>query len=92
MLAFAEFLQSRTRPETPEQLATPLPIPRPPQETVISAIKRLTKTYPMLDIVRLLNEVSVLMSQHVLQGQAENQVVDELEQLFLRHYQNRDQP
>ena len=94
LLAFAEFLQSRNRPETPEpeQLTTPLPIPRPSQETVVSAIKRLTKTYPMLDIARLLNEVSVLMSQHVLQGQAENQVVDELEQLFLRHYQNKDQP
>lgn len=92
LLAFAEFLVGRICPKTLEEITTPLPIPRPQQETVVNAIKRLTKTYPMLDISRLFNEVSLLMSQHLLQGQAENLIVDELEQLFSRHYQNTGQP
>ncbi len=77
--ALAEHTATPTFPE-------PQPIPRPTQESVIKAIKRLTATYPMIGRDQLLNETSNLMAAHVLQGKAAPQVIDELEALFLRHY------
>jgi hypothetical protein len=40
----------------------------------------------MLERGDLLHEASSLMSAHVLQGRAAAQVIDELEDLFARHY------
>ena len=85
LLAFAEFLHARGVPERMEPLP-PQPIPRPAQETVIAALKRLSQSYPMLDKARMLNETSVLVAQHVMQGRAAGEVIDELEVIFERHY------
>jgi len=61
--------------------------PRPEQESVVAAIKRLNATYFMLeDHAGLLNEASVLMTQHVMQGRDINEVIDELETVFARFY------
>jgi hypothetical protein len=84
VLAFAEFLAARAPTTEPPQLR---PTPRPPVESVVGAIKRLSATYPMLDKAKLLNETSALMSQHILQGRAASAVIDELERTFLTHYQ-----
>ncbi len=85
LLEFAQFLASRNpAPVTPRK---PVPLPRPETESVVAAIKRLTAGYPMLDKGPLLNETSGLMTQHVMQGHKASEVIDELEQLFLRHYQ-----
>jgi len=85
LLEFAEFLADRHAPIT--VAADPLPIPRPAEENVIKAIKRLSATYPMLDRVKLLDAASHLMTQHVIQGRAAVEVIDELEVLFRRHYE-----
>ena len=88
LLAFAEFLTARARGTDVEEVPTqPLDLPRPENETIIAAIKRLNASYPMLESRRLLDETSLLMSQHVLQGRDVNEVIDELESLFLRHYE-----
>lgn len=86
--AFAEFLAARS-PETPRREAEtePLPIPRPEKETVVRAIQRLRATYPMLDPRVLFQETSVCLSRHVLHGQPAEAVIDELEEVFFRHYQ-----
>ena len=91
LTAFAEFLAGRA--ETQEQPAAqpsrplePEQIPRPPKESVVGAIKRLTKVYPMLPREALLNETSDLMSAHVLQGRPAADVINELESLFREHY------
>ncbi|WP_430733427.1 Crp/Fnr family transcriptional regulator [Ectothiorhodospira lacustris] len=86
LLAFAEFLAGRT-PAVPVSIPLPEPIPRPAEETVIRAMKRLSATYPALDKARLLNETSQLMTQHVMQGRGAVEVIDELEAVFARHYQ-----
>ena len=83
--AFAEFLQQRATPEAVDLSIQD--IPRPAQESVVAAIKRLSNTYPMLDKGKVLNETSALMSQHIIQGRAAQEVIDELEQLFRSHYQ-----
>ncbi len=89
LLAFAEFLvsQSSRAPVEPVPPAEPHKFPRPDQESVIAAIKRLNKTYFMLeDRAGLLNETSVLMTQHVMQGRDISDVIDELETVFARFY------
>jgi hypothetical protein len=86
LLAFAEFLQSRLveKPIPPPQ---PKRLPRPPNESVVAAIKRLAQSYPMLDKAKMLNETSRLMTEHILQGRDRVEVIDELETVFLRHYE-----
>lgn len=86
LLDFAEFLYERHG--TPaREVPAPVAIPRPESETVVAAIKRLRATYPMLDPARLLDETSVLMAQHVTQGRAAAEVIEELEVLFRAHYE-----
>ncbi len=90
LLEFAEFLAARYA--GPKEITEPLDIPRPPQESVVKAIKRLGITYPMLDRSRMLNETSVLMTQHVIQGRDAVEVIDELEVMFRRHYEKLVNP
>lgn len=86
LLDYAEFLANKEKAaaETPD---APLDIPRPAQENVVKAIKRLTATYPMLDRGKLLHDTSALMTQHLVHGREAKEVIDELETVFQRHYQ-----
>ncbi|MDQ1362841.1 MAG: hypothetical protein QG652_701 [Pseudomonadota bacterium] len=86
LLDFAEFLQSRA-PQVKTVPAEPLSIPRPETESVVAAIKRLTQTYPMIERHTMLNETSDLMMQHLLRGRAAMEIVDELEALFEKRFQ-----
>lgn len=85
LIDFAEFLQAKYQPITTE-LTEPQAIPRPDQESVVAAVKRLSATYPMLDKDKLLNETSALVMQHMMQGRDAVAVIDELEQVFRNHY------
>jgi hypothetical protein len=90
VLAFAEFLLTQQRAqedEKPAVLAEPKLLPRPQDESVIAAIKRLAQSYPMLDKAVMLNETSHLMTEHLLQGRDRASVIDNLEQIFWQHYQ-----
>ena len=69
------------------QTLEPRTIERPVEESVVGAIKRLKQTYHMLDTDTLLNQVSALMGQHLLQGRDAKLVIDELENLFKTNYQ-----
>lgn len=91
--AFAAFLLDRAKANRIEKAAEalaepvlPKEIPRPEFETVIGAIKRLSETYYMLDRSRMLEDTSNLMTGHLLQGRDAMEVIDELEQLFQRHF------
>jgi len=89
LLAFAEFLAARGAVPDAQEAQGPLEpeqIPRPRQETVVGAIKRLSRSYFMLDRGRMLNDTSSLMGAHVLQGRPAGEVIDDLEALFARHY------
>lgn len=85
LIAFAEFLVAR-RVEGAERPPEPVALPRPADETVAMAIRRLVRTYPMLDRRRLLGETSKYMAQHALEGREAAAVIDELEAVFARHY------
>jgi hypothetical protein len=91
LLAFAEFLAGRGDEAVPaEEPATepaePKLIPRPEEESVVAAIRRLSESYHMLDRALLLNETSSLMTAHVVRGRAAVEVIDDLEDLFAKHY------
>ncbi len=85
LLSFAEFLHSRTHQQRVIP-SDPLAIPRPTKESVVGAIKRLTATYPMLDQSRLFNDTSMLMTAHLMEGRPAKEVIDQLEALFSRHF------
>jgi len=86
LLEYAAFLYERSDCK-PEPVAEPEFIPRPNDETVIAAIKRLSETYPMLDKQYLMHEISGLMAQHMLQGRAACDVIDDIEKVFESSYQ-----
>jgi predicted transcriptional regulator len=86
LLDLAEFLQSRVTEEV-QQIPEPQFVHRPRGESVVKAIRRLSKSYYMLDKPIMLNETSTLMAQHVMQGRPAEEVIDELERLFEDQYQ-----
>ena len=88
LLDFAEFLAGRGAAEE-EVLPEPRVIPRPESESVVKAIRRLSEAYFMLDKDHMINETSALMAQHIMQGRDAAEVIDDLEQVFARHYQNK---
>lgn len=86
LLEYAEFLELRSEHAMQNLNADPVNIPRPDNETVIAAMRRLSDTYPMLNKDKLLHEAAGLMSGHVMQGREASPVIDDLEALFERHY------
>jgi hypothetical protein len=93
LLAFAEFLCSR-QPAGPanhaaQPLAIPEPVPveRPPVESVVAGLKRLARTYPMLDKSEMLSATSDIVATHIMKGTAPAAVIDQLEGIFREHYE-----
>jgi len=85
VLNFAQYLRNR-RPVLPKSPLEIADIPRPQDESVIAAIRRLTQTYPMLDRDTVFNEASGLMARHVMQGETSEDTIDQLEALFQSRY------
>lgn len=93
LLAFAEFLQQRGTPSEQRPVASPpagIPEPeaieRPAEESVVAALKRLAKTYPMMDKSEMLSATSDLVATHIMQGTETGPVIDQLEDIFSKHY------
>lgn len=92
LVEFAEFLAGKEAGDTDQIVSQePLPIPRPEQENVVKAIQRLRQTYPMLDSGTIFNEASAQMTRHLMHGVPANEVIDELERIFLIHYESSGQ-
>jgi hypothetical protein len=88
LLAFAEFLTTRDAGAAKQQGPVPLQrTPRPEGESVVSAMRRLSQDFAMLDKSVILHEAAGLMAQHTLQGRPAVEVIDELEGLFEREHQ-----
>jgi len=83
LMEFAEFLKSKApEPKFKPVITEPVDIPRPDEENVVAAIKRLTATYPMIDRSSMFNTTSDLMMQHMMKGRPAVDVIDELENIF----------
>ena len=90
--AYAEFLAVRGGMRSTEAGGGVTAEPGGAGETVVMAIKRLTRTYPMLDRRKLIGRTSQLMAEHALQGRAAVEVIDELEMVFERYYRDTIKP
>lgn len=86
LLAFAEFLVERCGIPQDTEIRS---LARPESETVVGAIKRLSASYHMLDRSKMLHETAGLMSEHLLHGRPAVEVIDDLELIFSRHYQQQ---
>ena len=92
LLAFAEFLASRNSEAAPKTETVPASVPepedieRPEDESIVAALKRLARTYPMLDKSEMLSATSDMVATHVMQGTDASQVIDQLENVFAEHY------
>ena len=92
LLAFAEFLASRNSvpSSAPDRSPTSVPEPeniaRPADESVVAALRRLAKTYPMLDKTEMLGATSDMVATHVMQGTDAALVIDQLEAVFADRY------
>ena len=85
---YATFQVQHYKIQTPAEAGLkPKTIARPEQETVIGAIKRLKKTYYMIDSDTLLDETSSLMGQHILPGREASAVINELQSIFQVKYE-----
>lgn len=81
LIDYAEYLQSKGGLVTRE-IGDPLDIPRPDSETVVGAVKRLKKTYPMIESMTVFSAASSLMTEHMVNGRDVIEVIDDMEKLF----------
>ena len=63
---FSSFLAIREPGAVEEIGRDPIPLPRPENESVIAAIRRLARTYPMLDKDSVFSTAASLMTQLVM--------------------------
>lgn len=88
LFEFAKFLSSQCQASPAiSVIGKPLDIPRPDNETVVGAIKRLKQTYPMIDSMSVFSSASSLMTEHMVQGRDAREVIDEMQQLFHKAYE-----
>jgi hypothetical protein len=89
LMRFANFLAAQQVDESQSDQAVDLQrvdIPRPKQESVIKAIRRLSATYPMLETDRMFDNISSLMTAHIMTGRSAESVIDELQEMFAQQY------
>ena len=82
---YAEFLQTQSGVAS-EHPGEPLDIPKADNETVVGAIKRLKRTYPMIDSMEVFAIASNLMTDHMVKGRDAEEVIEEIEALFMETY------
>lgn len=87
VLEFVTFLVQRYAIEAEPIPEKPLDIPRPQKESVVKAVKRLSKTYPMLDTKELFEKTSSFMMRNLMHGEESVAVIDEMEAFFEKRYQ-----
>jgi hypothetical protein len=87
LMDFAGFLASRP-PAGDNSVLKPRPMSRPENETVVQAIRRLTRTFPMLERHKLMNDTSRCLAEYALRGRPAAEVIIELEMVFAQHYRS----
>lgn len=78
---YAEFLQSKGG-LLMQEVTEPVDVPRPENESVVGAIKRMKQTYPMIDSMKVFAVASNLMTDHMVKGRDAEEVINEIEALF----------
>ncbi|MEE3288658.1 MAG: Crp/Fnr family transcriptional regulator [Pseudomonadota bacterium] len=87
LVDFASFLAIQEPGEVEKIARDPIPLPRPENESVIAAIRRLARTYPMLDKDSVFSTAASLMTQQVMGQREHEEIIDELEEVFRSRYE-----
>ena len=82
---FADFLYAKADPVI-KDIPAPDDVPRPEQETVVGAVKRLKVKYHMIESMSVFSAASTLMTDHMVKGRDVVEVIDEMEILFEEAY------
>ena len=82
---FADFLYAKAGPVSKE-VPAPEDVPRPQEETVVGAVKRLKVKYHMVESMTVFSAASALMTDHMVKGRDVVEVIDEMEVLFENAY------
>lgn len=82
---FLDFLYAKADPISKE-IPAPEDVPRPQQETVVGAVKRLKTKYHMIESMTVFSAASALMTDHMVKGRDVIEVIDEMEVLFEEAY------
>ena len=85
LFEFAEFLLSRGGPVV-KHIPEPEDMPRPEEESVVGAVKRLKGKYHMIESMSVFSEASSLMTDHMVKGRDAVEVIDKMEILFEKAY------
>jgi len=88
LISFAEFTAANCELRDVE-VEKPVFVERPEGESVVAGIKRLSVVYHMIDRSKILHETSALMAEHMIQGRAASEVIDDVEALFARTYEKQ---
>ncbi|MBF0195618.1 MAG: Crp/Fnr family transcriptional regulator [Magnetococcales bacterium] len=88
LIQFAKFLQSQqTEGEKPIS-QEPLDLPKPADESAVKALKRLKRSYPMIDAdMSLLDDASRLLMEKIT-GTPDQEVIEKLEALFVERFKS----
>jgi hypothetical protein len=78
---FADFLYAKADPVSKE-IPAPEDVPRPQEESVVGAVKRLKIKYHMVESMTVFSAASELMTDHMVKGRDVIEVIDEMEILF----------
>lgn len=81
LVDYAQYLQSKGG-LVEKEIGEPLDIPRPEEETVVGAVKRLKLTYPMIESMSVFSAASSLMTENMVNGRDVIEVIDDMEKLF----------
>ncbi len=81
----AEFLAARAENRFDAEIVTL----RPQSESVVQAVKRLNRSFPMLSRAQLMGPVGDLVSQHMVDGRDAEAVIDALEALYASAFSAR---
>lgn len=69
--------------ERARRLARPgSPVPAPDGEGVAAAVRRLVRSYPQLNRLKMLDVSSRLLEEHILHGRPAEEVIRQLEEVF----------
>ena len=78
--------QPTTQATSTTSIPQPQLTPRPSNERVVDALKRLSASYPMLEKKILLDKSSTLVAQHIMFGKPAKEIIDEIEKVFAEAY------
>lgn len=90
LLDYAEYLESKLSNKAADsslsEVREPVFESASESETVIATLKRMRRVYPMLETGDLFHEASALVSSNLMGGRPRLEVIEEIEQLFEKHY------